>query len=54
MRFFSTLLLVGGLATLSGCATQASKVDQMLADTLAQPLWKTASCAKAICSVSSC
>lgn len=38
MRFFSTLLLVGGLATLSGCATQASKVDQMLADTLAQPL----------------
>jgi hypothetical protein len=32
------VLLAGGIATLSGCATQSGKVEQMLADTLAQPL----------------
>lgn len=38
MRVLTSLLLAGGLATLSGCATQASRVDQMIANTLSQPL----------------
>ena len=38
MRVLTSLLLAGGIATLSGCATQANKVDQLLAATLAQPL----------------
>ncbi|MGY2372930.1 hypothetical protein ACW9IB_00185 [Pseudomonas sp. SDO524_S393] len=38
MRFISSLLLIGGIATLAGCATQKSSVDRMLAGTLSQPL----------------
>ena len=38
MRVLTSLLLAGGIATLSGCATQANRVDQMIAGTLAQPL----------------
>ena len=38
MRVLTSVLLAGGIATLSGCATQSGKVEQMLADTLAQPL----------------
>ncbi|WP_339471639.1 hypothetical protein [Pseudomonas sp. EL_65y_Pfl1_R83] len=38
MRFITPLLLIGGIATLAGCANQKTQVDRMLADTLAQPL----------------
>ncbi|WP_339436566.1 hypothetical protein [Pseudomonas sp. EL_65y_Pfl1_R32] len=38
MRFITHLLLIGGIATLAGCANQKTQVDRMLADTLAQPL----------------
>lgn len=38
MRVLTSLLLAGGIATLSGCATQANRVDQMFAVTLGQPL----------------
>ena len=38
MRVLTSLLLAGGIATLSGCATQANRVDQLIAGTLAQPL----------------
>jgi hypothetical protein len=38
VRVLTSVLLAGGIATLSGCATQSGKVEQMLADTLAQPL----------------
>ncbi|HCT05664.1 MAG TPA: hypothetical protein DIW86_09910, partial [Pseudomonas sp.] len=38
MRVISSLLLLGGIATLAGCATQKSTVDRMFASTLTQPL----------------
>ena len=38
MRFITPLLLIGGIATLAGCATQKTQVDRMFTDTLAQPL----------------
>ncbi|MBT1260195.1 hypothetical protein KHP07_07490 [Pseudomonas sp. VS40] len=38
MRFITPLLLIGGIATLAGCATQKTQVETMLAGALAQPL----------------
>ncbi|WAT25900.1 hypothetical protein [Pseudomonas sp. GXZC] len=38
MRFITPLLLIGGIATLAGCATQKAKIDQMFALALSQPL----------------
>lgn len=38
MRVITPLLLIGGIATLAGCATQQSKVDQLFALALTHPL----------------
>ncbi|MGA9701062.1 hypothetical protein [Pseudomonas sp.] len=38
MRVITSLLLIGGVATLSGCVTQKAKLDQMYTLALSQPL----------------
>lgn len=38
MRAITPLLIFGGFATLAGCATQQSKLDQLFAGALTQPL----------------
>lgn len=38
MRFITPLLLIGGFATLAGCATQQKQIDQIFTQALTQPL----------------